>query len=308
MIDNKLNDLILVLDRLLALSSQISLINGTFQTGIPFLTVLREDEPTPVSQGVLSPSFCVVIQGNKKLQIGKNTIEYRAGNYLASSIDMPIKGQVLNATQETPYVAIRIMLTTVEIASVALEANIKIVPDNRLKLGAFVGKVDSEVLEVLERLLKLASNPQAANFLAPAVKREIIYRLLTGEDGELFYKNMLLHDEAAGISKAINWIKANFDHSLTIDQVARIGNMSISSLHHKFKAVTTMGPMQYQKQLRLQEARRLLLSGKLDVTRTALLVGYESSTQFNREYKRLFGLPPLKDIQAIHNKENYSRM
>ncbi|MEX1031167.1 MAG: AraC family transcriptional regulator [Paenibacillaceae bacterium] len=299
MIDNKPNDLILVLDRLLSLSSQISLSIGAFQTEIPFLTLLRESEPTPIQHGILSPSFCVVIQGNKKLQIGKNSIEYRAGNYLASSIDMPIKGQVLAATPETPYVAIQIVLTTEEIASVALEANIKFDPNNHLEVGAFVGNVDSEVLEVFERLLKLASNPQEAAFLAPAVKREIIYRLLTAEDGELFYKNMLLHHEAAGISKAINWIKANFDHSLTIDQVARIGNMSISSLHHKFKAVTTMGPLQYQKQLRLQEARRLLLSGKHDVTRTAMQVGYESSTQFNREYKRLFGLPPLKDIQAI---------
>jgi AraC-like DNA-binding protein len=160
------------------------------------------------------------------------------------------------------------------------------------------------VLLVFERLLHLSSDSQAAAFLALAMKREIIYRLLIGEDGGMFYNSMLLHHETSGISKAIHHVKANFDRSVTVDQIARVGNMSTSTLHHKFKAVTTLTPIQYQKQLRLQEARRILLSGGVDVTRAAFQVGYESLTQFNREYKRLFGLPPLKDIQAIRAKQN----
>jgi AraC-like DNA-binding protein len=293
-----------VLNRLLDLISQFSITHGTFETNIPFLSLLREVKPTVVEYGFLNPSICIVIQGNKKLIIGEKSIEYGAGNYIASSIDMPIKGQVSKASPETPYTAIRIAFTSEEIASVALEANFKPREENKLREGAFVENIGIEVLLVLERLLNLSSDSQVAAFLAPAMKREIIYRLLTGEDGEMFYNNMLLHHESSGISKAIHYVKANFERSLTVDQIARVGNMSVSTLHHKFKAVTTLTPIQYQKQLRLQEARRILLSGGVDVTRAAFQVGYESLTQFNREYKRLFGLPPLKDIQAIRTKPN----
>lgn len=288
-----------VLNHLLDLISQFSFTHGTFETNIPFLSLLREVKPTVVEHGFLNPSICIVIQGNKKLNIGEKSIELGAGNYIASSIDMPINGQVSKASHETPYTAIKIAFTSEEIASVVLEANIKPREENQLREGAFVGKIGLEVLLVLERLLNLSPDSQAAAFLAPAMKQEIIYRLLTGEDGGMFYNNMLLHHEASGISKAIHYVKANFERSLTVDQIARVGNMSVSTLHHKFKAVTTLSPIQYQKQLRLQEARRILLSGGVDVTRAAFQVGYESLTQFNREYKRLFGLPPLKDIRAI---------
>lgn len=142
------------------------------------------------------------------------------------------------------------------------------------------------------------SDVRAASYLAPGVKREIIYRMLEGEKGALFYKNMLLHQEASGIGKVIDWIKAHFDSPFTIEELAELGNMSVSNLHYKFKEVTAMAPLQYQKRLRLQEARRLLLDG-INVTETALQVGYQSSTQFSREYKRLFGLSPLQDIRMI---------
>ncbi|MGZ4160414.1 MAG: AraC family transcriptional regulator N-terminal domain-containing protein [Neobacillus sp.] len=290
-----------MLNRLLDLISQFSITHGTFETNIPFLSLLREVKPTAVEYGFLNPSICIVIQGNKKVIIGEKPIEYGAGNYIASSIDMPIKGQVSKASPETPYTAIRIAFTSEEIASVALEANFKPREENKLREGAFVENIGIEVLLVLERLLllNLSSDSQAAAFLAPAMKREIIYRLLTGENGEMFYNNMLLGHEASGISKAIHYVQANFERTLTVDQIALVGNMSVSTLHHKFKAVTTLTPIQYQKQLRLQKARRILLSGGVNVTGAAFQVGYESLTQFNREYKRLFGLPPLKDIQAI---------
>ncbi|QGQ97650.1 AraC family transcriptional regulator [Paenibacillus psychroresistens] len=292
-----------VMSRLLDFMSQFSFFHGTFQTNIPFLSLLREVKPSVVESGILDPSICIVIQGNKKLIIGEKSIEYGAGNYISSSIDMPISGQVLKASLEAPYTAIRIIFTSEEIASVVLEANIKPRQENQLREGAFVGNIGLEVLLVFERLLHLSSDSQTAAFLAPTMKREIIYRLLIGEDGGVFYNSMLLHHETSGISKAIHHVKANFDRSITVDQIARIGNMSTSTLHHKFKAVTTLTPIQYQKQLRLQEARRILLGGGVDVTIAAFQVGYESLTQFNREYKRLFGLPPLKDIQTIRAKK-----
>ncbi len=287
------------LDKIVNISSAVALNNGSFQTIISYLSVLRENKPMPVARGILSPSFCLVVQGNKRLQVGNETIDYGQGEYLASGIDMPIQGQVLTATPKKPYIAIRIELTLAEIASVALDANIKFKTNHQLRAGAFVGKANNDILEVFIRLLKLSKIPKDAEFLASSVKREIIYRILSGRDGELFYRNMMIHHEVAGISDIINWIKTHFDLTITVGELAEIGNMSVSSLHQKFKTVTTMGPLQYQKQLRLQEARRLLITGTHDVTRAALQVGYKSLTQFNREYKRFYGLPPLKDVQFI---------
>lgn len=296
--NNNQADVKVILNRLLVTGMQIPFSARIMQTAVPFLTVLKESSPTLLSHGVLKPSLCIVLQGRKRLQIGPKVIEYEAGDFLAASIDMPVNGQVAEAAADSPYMALRIELTPGEVAAVAAEADLVPRPQTGLKPGIFVGKPSVEVYEGFEKLLRLSSDPRAANYLAPAVKREIIYRLLDGEDGALFYNNMLLHQEASGISKVIDWIKANFDNPFTIEELAELGNMSASNLHYKFKEVTAMAPLQYQKRLRLQEARRLLLDG-VNVTETALRVGYQSSTQFSREYKRLFGLSPLQDIRTI---------
>lgn len=288
-----------VINNLLEITSKLQFTDGFFKTNVPFLSVLQEVKPTEFQYGFLNPQICILLQGDKKLYIGKNSFELGAEDYVASNIEMPISGNVSKASSELPYIAIRIEFSTEEIASVVLEAGIKPKQDIELKEGACIGKIGVDVLLVIEKLLNLSRDPKATNFLAPAMKRELIYYLLTGENGDMFYNNMLLHNEASSINKAINYIKSNFKNSLSVEEIARVCNMSISTLYHKFKVITTLSPIQYQKQLRLQEARRILLSGGIDVTRTALQVGYESVTQFNREYKRLFGLPPLKDIQTM---------
>ncbi|MRN54948.1 AraC family transcriptional regulator [Paenibacillus monticola] len=295
-----------VLQRLLHLCSAYSFSPGICETDISFISLLKADRPTTIQYGFFTPGICVVLQGNKTLIIRNNTYNYGAGDYIASNLDMPIKGQVSQATQEAPYIAVRIAFTTDEIASVFLDAKLKAFGENQLTEGAFIGKTGIEVLLMLERLLQLANDSESAAFLVPSVKRELIYRLLTDEGGARFYNNMLLHHDAAGISKAIHYVKANYVRPLTIEEIAQVGSMSPSTLHHKFKAVTTLSPIQYQKQLRLQEARRILLTGDIDVTSAALEVGYESLTQFNREYKRFFGLPPLKDIRTISNPSKTS--
>ncbi|MFF2015366.1 AraC family transcriptional regulator N-terminal domain-containing protein [Paenibacillus sp. NPDC058177] len=291
-----------VVQRLLHLCGAYSFSRGICETGISFLSLLKAERPTTIQYGFFNPGICVVLQGNKTLIVRNNTYNYGAGDYIASNLDMPIKGQISQATQKAPYIAIRIAFTTDEIASVALDAKLKALAENQLTEGAFIGKTGVEVLHVLERLLQLATDREAADFLAFGVKRELIYRLLTDEGGARFYNNMLLHHDAAGISKAIHYVKTNYVRNLTVEEIAQVGGMSPSTLHHKFKAVTTLSPIQYQKQLRLQEARRILLSDDIDVTSAALDVGYESVTQFNREYKRFFGLPPLKDIRTIGNQ------
>jgi len=295
-----------LLNRMLALSLQLPFTGGVYQTQIPFLTVLKEIKPTQVAHGVLRPSFCIVLQGSKKVQAGKETLEYGTGHYLAASIDMPVNGQVAKADAEFPYAALRIELAPEEVAEVALEAKMNIRAEKGSQTGIFVGETSLEVLEAFERLLRLSADPRAANFLAAAVKREIIYRLLDGKAGALFYRNMLLHQEAAGISRVIGWITDHFDSPFTIGELAGLGNMSVSNLHRKFKEVTAMAPLQYQKRLRLQEAQRLLLEGTFDVTEAALHVGYYSPTQFIREYKRLYGLSPFKDVRMIRDGKRYS--
>ncbi|WP_052350371.1 AraC family transcriptional regulator [Paenibacillus gorillae] len=288
-----------VLQRMLHQCEAYSYSGGICETDIPFVSLLKSDHPTTVQYGFFTPGICVVLQGKKTVIVRNNTYNYGAGDYIASNLDMPIKGQISDASKEAPYIAIRITFSTDEIASAALEAKLAALDENQLTEGAFIGKTGLEVLHVLERLLHLDADREAAAFLAAGVKRELIYRLLTDEGGVRFYNNMLLHHDAAGISKAIHYVKLNYLRTLTIEEIAQAGGMSPSTLHHKFKAVTTLSPIQYQKQLRLQEARRILLTDDIDVTSAAFEVGYESITQFNREYKRFYGLPPLKDIRAI---------
>lgn len=290
-----------LLDKIIAQTEKITTAEGSTPTIIPYLSINRRSHSMPMSPGVLTPAFCLILQGRKKLHLGQDIIYYHAGDYLASVMDIPASGQVIDATEKSPYIGLRIDFTTEEIVSVVMEAEINVKQkDKKLNAGAFVGKSDAELLDSLVRLLKLVDKPKEVHYLSTLIKRELIYHLLSGDYGHLFFQQVLFDQQAVGVGKAIAWIKENYSRSFTVEELAKVNNMSVSGLHHKFKAVTTMGPLQYQKQLRLQEARRLMLSGSTDVTTAALSVGYESSSQFSREYQRLFGLPPLKDIKSIH--------
>lgn len=289
-----------LLEKIIAQTEKITTAEGSTPTIIPYLSITRRSHPMPMSPGVLTPAFCLILQGRKKLHLGQDIIYYHAGDYLASVIDIPASGQVIGATEKSPYIGLRIDFTTEEIVSVVMEAQINVKPkDKRLNAGAFVGKSDADLLESLVRLLKLIDKPKEARFLSTLIKREMIYHLLSGDYGHLFFQQVLFDQQAVGVGKAIAWIKENYSRSFTVEELAKANSMSVSGLHHKFKAVTTMGPLQYQKQLRLQEARRLMLGGSADATTAALTVGYESPSQFSREYQRLFGLPPLKDIKTM---------
>jgi AraC-like DNA-binding protein len=290
------------ISQLIAMAENITKAEGTTKTAIPFLSINRRSRQTPMFPGVLTPSFCIILQGLKKLHLGRDVIYYHAGDYLASVIDIPALGQVVGATEMTPYICLSIEFTTQEISSVIIEAEINVKPNGK-KTGAavFVGKSDSDLLDLCIRLLKLIDKPESVPFISALIKREMIFNLLSGEYGHLFLEQALFDTQADGIGKAITWIKEHLTESFTVKEMAKNCNMSVSGLHHKFKAITAMGPLQYQKPLRLQEARRLLLGGPLDAGTAALKVGYESPSQFNREYKRLFGLPPLKDIKEVRN-------
>jgi AraC-like DNA-binding protein len=268
-------------------------------TAIPFLSLLRSSHPTPVTRGVLKPSCCVILQGHKRVHLSDEVLDYGPGEYLVVSVDMPASGHIVSATADKPYLLLNIELDPQEIAAIVLEAKIAIDSEQPVR-GAFVGKTDDALQESLYQLVRLLQAPPAeAAFLAVGLKREIIYRLLTGAYGRQLYQNVVLDQQDRGISKAIAWLKDHYDQSIKVEDLAQATNMSVSSLHHRFKAVTTMGPMQYQKQLRLQQARNLLLNGDVDATTAAYKVGYESASQFSREYRRLFGAPPMQDIKKL---------
>lgn len=288
--------------RLIAMANRITTAEGTTKTGIPYLSICRHTCESPLIPSVLSPAFCLILQGEKEFHLAGNIAHYHAGDYLASIIDIPASGKVVGATREFPYIGLRVDFTAEEVASVVAEAKIELPAKNKKpSTAAFIGKADIGLLELFERVLTLAHIPEPATFLSVLMMREMIYRLVSGRYGHLFLQQALYDQHSDGIGKAIGWIKENFSRPFTVPALAKISNMSVSSLQHKFKEITTMGPLQYQKQLRLQEARRLMLTSSIDVTTAALKVGYESPSQFNREYKRLFSLSPLKDIRKIQN-------
>jgi AraC-like DNA-binding protein len=293
-----------LLSQLISITEKITLAEGNTKTVIPFLTINRHTYASPLTPSVLTPSFCIIIQGMKEIHLGNELLYYYAGDYVASFIDMPASGQVINASVDSPFIGLRIDFTTKEIASMAMEiepyirTNIK-----KTSAGAFVGKSDDELLDLFIRLLKLIENPKGISFLSEHIKRELIFRLLTGDYGHFFYHQALFEQQPGGIGNVIGWIRENYSKAFNVEDLAKCNNMSVSTLQHKFKTITTMGPLQYQKQLRLQEARRLMLSGAMDATLAAMEVGYGSLSQFNREYKRLFGLPPKQDVKWL--MENY---
>jgi AraC-like DNA-binding protein len=283
--------------------SKIAAVDGSHPTAIPFLSILRVSQPTSLRQGVLRPSICVVVQGKKKLLFDEEVYSYGAGSYVVSVIDLPSAGQILDVNAKNPYFGLVLNLDVQEVASIVVEAGIDLNAEGAQGVGAFVGSLSPELLSCFVKMVKLLKSEKDAIFLAPALRREIIYRLLTSADGRKFFKNIVTNHQDAGIGRAIVWLKNNFDQELKIKDLARVASMSISSLHHKFKDVTTMGPLQFQKQLRLQEARRLMLAGSHDVGSAAFEVGYESASQFSREYRRLFGEAPALDVKQLRLRQ-----
>ncbi|CAM3433504.1 AraC family transcriptional regulator [Paenibacillus lupini] len=293
------------LNQLITMTDRITLTEGRTPTIVPFLSIVRRCHDTFRSPGVLTPSFCLILQGAKKLYLGQDIFHYGAGDYLASLIDIPASGQVVGTAEQSPYIGLRIDFTTQEIASVVMEAEILTEPkEKNPSAGAFIGKSDADLLDIFYRLMKLMDKPNQVRYMSELLKKEMIFNLLSGDYGHLFMQKMLFDQRADGVGKAIQWIQENYTRSFTVEELAKSCNLSTSGLHHKFKAITTMGPLQYQKQLRLQEARRLMLSGPVGATMAAMTVGYESPSQFNREYRRLFGQPPLQDMKMMRKSSS----
>jgi AraC-like DNA-binding protein len=266
----------------------------------PGLHFRRESTPAGAIHGCYEPAFCVIAQGGKDITLGEETHRYDPSHYLITTVDLPLSGQVVEATPARPYLSVRLVLDPAVVASVMVESgDLAAGEEGRGVKAIDVSKLDSEILDATLRLVRLVEKPSDYRVLAPLVIREIVYRLLTGAQGGRMRHLATFGGRAHRMARAVKRLRDDFDKPLKIEAVARDLHMSVSGFHAHFKAVTAMSPLQFQKQLRLQEARRLMLSEDFDAAQAGFRVGYGDASQFSREYKRHFGEPPMRDIGQL---------
>lgn len=236
---------------------------------------------------------------SKSLFLGDEQYAYDPLHYMVVSVTLPLSAVRLDASPENPSLGLRMDLDPAEISQLIAESGPMLVPNRPSGRGLYVERTDAALLDALLRLLRLLDTPRDIAMLAPLFRREILYRLLRGPQGYRLYEIALANSQTHRVCQAITWLNNNFQQPLRIEDLAREVNLSTSTLHHRFKAVTSMSPLQYQKQLRLQEARRLMLNDGLEAAVAAYRVGYESPSQFSREYSRLYGAPPIRDVARL---------
>jgi AraC-like DNA-binding protein len=266
------------------------------------LRLRRESSPTELGHSVSFPALCVVAQGSKEVLLGDDRYRYDPAHYLITTAALPIATRVTGASEERPYLGLVLRLDPALVGSVMVEASHP-APRGHAAVRAFdVSPVDAGLLDAGLRLVRLLDSPaEEARFLRPLVTREIVFRLLKGEQGGRLCHTAVLggHGHSHSIARALERLRKDFDQTLRIEDIARELGMSVSGFHHHFKAVTAMSPLQFQKQMRLQEARRLMLGEDLDAASAGYRVGYGDASHFNREYKRLFGAPPARDVERL---------
>ena len=262
------------------------------------LRLFRSSRPTKL-HSVSTPSFCVIAQGSKEVFLANESYQYDPAHYLLYTAELPILVQITDASPEQPYLSLSLDLDSVLVGSVLVEAG---QPSRRRHADVRainVSALDGDLLDAVVRLVRLLDTPSEARFMAPLITREIIYRLLKGEQSDRLRHLATVGGNTHRIVRAIERFRDELDQPLRIDDVAQELGMSVSSFHHHFKAVTAMSPLQFQKQLRLQEARRLMLGEQLDAASAGYRVGYDDASHFNREYKRFFGSPPMRDVERL---------
>jgi AraC-like DNA-binding protein len=285
-----------LIERMIRLAPENSLLEA-----FPGIFIYRSSKPTESEISVLKPAFCVIAQGSKDVLLNDELFHYDSGHYLISTLDLPITSNVVEASREKPYLNLRIDLDPALVASVMMESNIAIKKSGSKVKALDVSPVDADLLDAALRLVKLLDTPDEMKLFAPPLIREIIYRLLKGKQGERLSHLVAAEGDTRRISRAVNQLRENIDQPLKIEDVARELGMSVSGFHSHFKSVTAMSPLQFQKQIRLQEARRLMLAENMDVAGASFRVGYEDPSYFSREYKKLFGAPPHRDIAGLRS-------
>ena len=267
----------------------------------PGFFLARSSRPSESLNTVYEPAFCFIAQGRKRALLGEEVFRYDPGHYLLFTVDLPLIFQIEKATPDEPYLGLRLDLDPSLVTSVLMEADIKIRKGDASTKAMDVHSIDANLLDAVVRLVRLADEPGSSSVLAPLIVKEIIYRLLAGGQGARL-GHLLPSGDTQRISRAIGHLREHFDEPLKIDDIARQFGMSVSGFHHHFKSVTAMSPLQFQKQIRLQEARRLMLGEDLDAASAGFRVGYEDPSYFSRDYKKLFGSPPQRDILSLRSR------
>jgi AraC-like DNA-binding protein len=264
------------------------------------LSLLRRSSPTPKDHGISSPAFCMIAQGSKEVLLGDDCYRYDANNYLVTAATLPTATRVSEASEERPYLGVVLGLDPALVGSVMVEAGQPALREHAAVRAFEVSPLDAGLLDAVLRLLRLLDAPaEDARYLRPLVTREIVFRLLKGEQGDRLRQIAVLGGRSHRVPRALERLRKDFDRPLRMEDVAGELGMSVSGFHHHFRAVTAMRPLQFQKQLRLREARHLMLSEDLDAASAGYRVGYSDASQFTREYKRLFGEPHMRDVERL---------
>ncbi|HCG9255103.1 TPA: AraC family transcriptional regulator [Vibrio parahaemolyticus] len=270
-----------------------------YDTPISGLRFSRWTTPTPPTSYTHNPSICLIAQGRKRVLLGEESFIYDVNHFLISSVDLPIIANIIEASEEQPYLGLIMELDLTEISQLIVDSELAFTQSKEAQKGIAVGELSESLLDAFVRLAELLDEGQNIKILAPIIKREIFYRLLMSEQGTRLHQIVTAGSHSHQIAKAIDWLKNNFVKPLSVGDLASYTGMSKSSFYTHFRSMTSMTPLQFQKKLRLSEARRLMLTENLDAMAATFKVGYESPSQFSREYSRLFGAPPSKDIKSL---------
>lgn len=277
---------------------------GSTESIVPGLYLYRTEVTTEITPVVYEPSLCIMLQGEKEVYLSNDRIVYDPLSYLLVPVTVPASGKVTKASVETPYLALRFTIDLKELADLVIDLGGRVERSKEQVKAISLGRVDQDLLSAIARLLQLLDKPSDIPVLYPLVKREILYRLLVGDLGSQLRDFMLLDSQGHRISKVIEILRKKYNEPLRIKDLADEVHLSESALFQAFKAVTAMSPLQYQKKLRLNEARRIMLHEGIEAATASYKVGYESPSQFSREYSRLFGAPPKADIERVRQQRS----
>jgi AraC-like DNA-binding protein len=272
--------------------------DGVVATAVPGMSLSRRSAPTACASAAYEPSLIVFAQGRKQINLGKTTYVCDSSNFLLTSVDLPVVSQVIAATGKEPLLGLMLKMEMGAVREILAQQEFHVREEAVGAVGMAVGTTTAELLDACLRLMDLLDAPEDIPILSSLIQREIIYRLLRSPQGRHLRAIATLGEQGHRTAKAVEWLRQNYTKPLRVEELATMARMGVSTLHHQFRSLTAMSPLQYQKQLRLHVARQRMVADGLDAASAAFEVGYESASQFNREYSRFFGLPPMRDVKA----------
>jgi AraC-like DNA-binding protein len=269
-----------------------------YETALGGLTLFRTEEERPPVNTIYRPTLCLVAQGRKQVMLGDRIFEYDPSRYLVVTVDLPVRGCIVEGNPEHPYLGLMLQLDPVRIADLLIGLPADLSPTSRPAAMA-MGVLDNRLLEPVARLLRLLDAPDDMAVMQPLIEREILFRLVQGGQGSLLRQIATAGSQLAQVGRAAEWIRTHYAEPMSVEALAEQVGMSVTSFHRRFKAITTMSPLRYRAQIRLQEARRLMVVDEHDAGTIGFKVGYESPSQFSRDYRKMFGLPPGADAARL---------